>query len=55
MTYKMIFIVAAAAAFAWGFSTLVEYRDHSVRPEGARIACSDWPGDGCSRPSPLRN
>ena len=49
MTYKMIFIAAAAAIFAWGFSAMVEHRDRTMRPENARLACSDWPGDGCSR------
>lgn len=49
MTYKMILIAVAAAAFAWGFSTLVEYGDRTVRPENARLACSDWSGDGCPR------
>lgn len=53
MTYKMILIAAAAAIFAWGFSTLVEHDERTIRPDNARLACTDWPGDGCSRP-PVR-
>lgn len=51
MTYKMILIAAFAAAFAWGFAALVDHSDRIVRPENARVACTDWPGDSCSRPS----
>ncbi len=50
MTYRMISIVAAVAAFAWGFSLLVEQTQRSVRPESARVACQDSAG-GCARPA----
>lgn len=50
MTYKMFLIAAAAAAFAWSFSSLVQYREgRPVSQDNAYVACSGWPGDGCAR------
>lgn len=49
MTYRMISIVAAAAAFALLFSALVRESDRTIRPENARVACQDG-GSGCARP-----
>ncbi len=49
MTYRMISIVAAAAAFALLFSALVRLSDQTIRPENARVACQDGSG-GCVRP-----
>ncbi|MBE0691802.1 MAG: hypothetical protein IH590_01720 [Aquamicrobium sp.] len=51
MAYRLFFIVAAFAAFAWGFAALVEHSGRTVRPDNARLACTDWPGDGCTRQS----
>ena len=50
MTYRLILITVAVAAFAWGFSALVEHDGRTIRVDNARLACSDWPGDGCARP-----
>lgn len=48
MTYRMISIVAAAAAFALLFSGLVRQADRTIRPEGAKVACQETAG-GCAR------
>ncbi len=48
MTYRMISIVAAAAAFALLFSALVKQSDRVIRPEGAKVACQETAG-GCAR------
>lgn len=50
MKYRLILIAVVAAAFAWGFSALVEHDGRITRPEATRLACSDWPGGGCARP-----
>ena len=49
MTKKLILIALVAAGFGWGFSSLVERADNSIRPENARLACQEWSGDGCNR------
>ncbi len=49
MTYRMISIVAAAAAFALLFSALVKQSERTIRPENARLACQDG-GSGCAPP-----
>lgn len=53
MTYKLFFIAAAAMAFAWSFSSLVEHRDGRPVPQqdNTKIACSGWQGNGCTRPN----
>lgn len=48
MTYRMISIVAAAAAFALLFSALVKQSDRVIRHEGAKVACQETAG-GCAR------
>ena len=50
MKYRLILIAVAAAAFAWGFSALVEHDERTIRPEATRLACSDRTGGGCARP-----
>ena len=50
MKKKLLLIALVAATFGWGFSTLVERSDQSIRPENARFACQDWSGSGCARP-----
>jgi hypothetical protein len=49
MTYRMISIVAAAAAFALLFSALVKQSERTIRPENGRLACQDG-GSGCAPP-----
>lgn len=51
MKLKLLLIVLAAAAFGWGFSTLVERTDQTIRPQNAKLACQDWAGNGCARPT----
>lgn len=48
MTAKLLFIVALAAAFGWGFSSLVKHSELAIGPEGQRVACEQWAGNECA-------
>lgn len=48
MTAKLLLIVAMAAAFGWGFSSLVRHSELAIGPEGQRVACEQWAGNECS-------
>lgn len=49
MTYRLIGIVAGAAAFALMFSLLVREDGRVIRPDAPSLACQDRAG-GCGRP-----
>ena len=48
MTTKIILILLGAAAFGWGFSSLVRHSELAIGPEGQRVACEQWAGNECS-------
>ena len=48
MKTRLILIVLAVAAFAWGFSALVEHSGQTMRPESAGVPCEDWTGEDCA-------
>jgi len=50
MTFRLLSIVAAVAAFAWAFSLLAGQPDRMPPPPGSeKVACQDS-GGGCGRP-----
>lgn len=49
MTVKLLLIVAFAAAFGWGFSSLVQHSELAIGPEGQRVACEQWAGNECAQ------
>lgn len=49
MTFRLTIIALGAAAFAWGFSALVQQTDVTMRTDSTRLACQDWAGNSCAR------
>lgn len=48
MKIRLIVIMLAAAAFAWGFAALVERSDPMMRLDDPGFACDEWAGEGCN-------
>lgn len=48
MKIRLVVIIFAVAAFAWGFAALVERSDTTIRVNDPGFACDDWSGEDCN-------